>query len=243
MSPLGFFELVIVVIIFAGSFGGVLNYLLNKKDAPEDPGFWPNLVLGIGAAILVPLFLHVIGSDLVTAMHEGSGGGPDYSKVLVFAGFCLVAAMSAKTFISSVSDRVLRRAERAEKLAGEAEQKAKRAQLVADRFIEPEPTAAVDMAETSAFSPSDKECKILRALTGTRYVLRTNNGLAVETKIERTITDSILNDLRKSKLVELTQFMRANEQNRDYWYITDEGRAVLNRCDDADQKAKTQPTS
>src|ERR1044071_3170553 len=231
MTDLGFFGLSIVVILFTGFFGGVLNYLLNKKDDPEDPGLWRNLVLGIGAALLVPLFLHVIGSNLVSQMHNGAGGHPDYSQVLVFGGFCLVAAMSAKTFIQSISDRVLKRAERAEKLADEAEQKASRAQIVAERFIEPPEGKSSELSAFSAdITPSDDECGILKALANTKYVLRTSSGLAVETKISKSYTDDILKRLKELKLAETTEFTASDRQTRQYWYITAEGRSVLLKC-------------
>ena len=103
---------------------------------PDEPGFLANLVLGVGAAFLVPLFLHAIGSNLVDDMHGGKNGPPDYSKVLVFAGFCLVASMSAKSFISSVSDRVLKKAEDAKKLAQEAKEQAAKAQATVARMVE-----------------------------------------------------------------------------------------------------------
>jgi hypothetical protein len=127
MSQQCFFLLTVLVIVIAGCFGGVLNHLLNKTEKngnpdPDELSFAAKLVLGIGAAFLVPLFLQVIDSDLVTIMHCTVEKGPNYSKVLVFGGFCLVASMSARSFITSVSERVMRKAEKAERVLDEVKQ-------------------------------------------------------------------------------------------------------------------------
>ena len=47
----------------------------------------------------------------------------DFSKFLVFAGFCLVAAISSRAFIKTLSDRILKEATEAKEKASAAEQK------------------------------------------------------------------------------------------------------------------------
>lgn len=242
MSPLAFFGLVILVIVFTGWIGGYLNFLFNKKDDPEDPGLMRNLFLGVCAAALVPLFLHVIGSNLVDSMN-GGGKDPDYSKLLVFIGFCLVAAMYGKKFIQTVSDSVLRKAEQAEKVAHEASKKAAQAEIVAERLIEPPepPSSSAAMATALDIKLSDKQCSILKGLANTRYVLRTAAGLAVETRIDKPTTDTTLEDLRSLRLVGFTDFTGAERRSKPYWYITPEGRQALSSCSQAD--ADTPPAS
>lgn len=232
MSPLAFFGLVISVIVLTGWIGGYLNYLFNKKDDPEDPGLSRNLFLGVCAAALVPLFLEVIGSHLVQDMN-GAGKEPDYSKLLVFIGFCLVAAMYGKKFIQTVSDSVLRKAERAEKVAHEANKKAEQAETLAEHLIEPSEShlQATSLVPNARLDP--KECDILKALTNTRYLLRSAAGLAVESRIDKATTDTILTVLRSQKFVGLTEYVGADRQSKPYWYITPEGRQVLSACSEA----------
>ena len=240
MTQLHFFLLVVWVIAISGLFGGLLNYLLYKEQdlldpsARQEPLGGPgtavlvagNLVLGVGAAFLVPLFLHVIGSDLFTNLSGTSGEEPRYSQLLVIAGFCLVASMSAKTFIKSVSERVLRKAENAKKLAGEAKHEISQAQAVLDRLKEPEgERTAEKMESTLEESLSENDYRILKALSKGPYVLRTSSGIAQERGIEN--SDRVLAKLKDLGLTGTISMTGPDGKDRTYWYITGTGVAVL----------------
>jgi len=54
--------------------------------SPDKSSLLRSLVIGIGASFLVPLFLNMISSDLMRQMDQDAG------KLLVFVGFCLIAA-------------------------------------------------------------------------------------------------------------------------------------------------------
>jgi hypothetical protein len=137
-----YFSVIIGVILFAGALGGWINYLVSltqgeKSDKPDLiqevtsvrvprwQGLWRSLLLGIGAAFLVPLFLNMISSTLVDNIHNPEKGY-DYPKVLVFLGFCLVASISSTAFIKTISDRVLKLAEEAKKTGREAKKRRSR---------------------------------------------------------------------------------------------------------------------
>lgn len=60
--------------------------------------------VGIIASLLVPLFLHLIGSNIT----EKSMEDPLY--LVVFAGFCLIAALYANKFVSHVAEKALQKA-------------------------------------------------------------------------------------------------------------------------------------
>ncbi len=244
MTQLHFFWLVVGVIAISGFFGGLLNYLLYKEEDLLDPSAKQkplgrqgtavlvagNLVLGVGAAFLVPLFLHVIGSDLFTTLSGTSGEEPRYPQLLVIAGFCLVASMSAKTFIKSVSERVLRKAENAEKLAGEAKHEVSQAQAVLDRLKEPDPDRIAEkMESTSEGSLSPNDYRVLKALSKGPYVLRTSAGIAQERGIED--SDRALAKLRDLGLTGIISMPGPDGKDRTYWYITGTGVAVLGHRD------------
>jgi len=103
----------VIIIIVIGAFGGLLNYLHNFDKA--DKGKCDRIVmrkyilLGVGAAILVPVFLKMIASDLINRSNSY-----DNINYLIFAGFCLVAAIFSKQFISTIGDRILEAAKNAE---------------------------------------------------------------------------------------------------------------------------------
>src|SRR5690606_5891009 len=116
--------ILIVIMLVIGAFGGFLNYL-NDFDTLENEqksvkSKSKYMMLGIGAALLVPLFLKMIESNIIR-----SGENLDY---LIFAGFCLIAAIFSRRFISSIGDRIMEVAKKAQKTATESKIKAEEAQ-------------------------------------------------------------------------------------------------------------------
>lgn len=243
MSQVQFFWWVVFATLIAGIFGGLLNFLLYKQQlsdlesarppAATSKTFVPlagNIVLGIGAAFLVPLFLHVIGSDLLGKMSGTPGDGPQYSQLLVFGGFCLVASMSAKSFIQSVSERVVRKAENAEKLAGEAKREVSQAQAVLTRLIEPEgEVTPATMKSISEESLDASEACVLKALVKAPYVLRASTGISRLEGIED--TDGVLARLQARKLANTIFISGFDGADRPYWYISAQGLALLNKLE------------
>lgn len=124
MENAGYHLWVLVFIMVAcGAFGGFLNYL-NDFDTIENEKKnkqirFKYILLGIGAAFLIPLFLNMISSDIIRST--------DPADYLIFAGFCLVAAIFSRRFISTIGDRILEMAKNAEKMAMESKQKAETA--------------------------------------------------------------------------------------------------------------------
>jgi len=126
---------VIFIMVIAGVGGGTVSYALSRPEKFEwRPWMW-NLVAGLGASFLMPLFLRTVSSTLLSKILDGSSEPDD---MLVFGAFCLLAAISSKTFIQTLSDRVLAEARRARQLAEqnredirEASEKAKEAMKIA----------------------------------------------------------------------------------------------------------------
>jgi hypothetical protein len=105
--------ILVTIIIVTGAFGGFLNYLHNfdTGDNQQKEGLvkYNYIFLGIGSAILVPAFLKMIASDLIRDSRPY-----DNINYLIFAGFCLVAAIFSKRFINTIGDRILEAAKKAE---------------------------------------------------------------------------------------------------------------------------------
>lgn len=108
--------ILLLIMLVSGAFGGFLNYLNNFDTTAKENGSkkvkYNFILLGIGAAFLVPLFLKMISSNIIS--------GTDNLDYLIFAGFCLIAAIFSRRFISSIGDRILEAANRAEKVAMES---------------------------------------------------------------------------------------------------------------------------
>src|SRR5690554_1963150 len=136
MENAGYHLWVLIFIMAAcGAFGGFLNYLNDfdtvQNEKKNNRVRFKYILLGIGAALLIPLFLNMISSDIIRST--------DNADYLIFAGFCLVAAIFSRRFISTIADRILETAKNAEKMALESRQKvetARRELFVTNERIE-----------------------------------------------------------------------------------------------------------
>lgn len=216
---------VLVGIIFSmGFLGGIINFLINqKKKYKTQWSFWMDLikavVVGIGAAILVPLFLNMISSDLLERT-----GQDDYSY-FVFAGFCLIAAIISHKFIGSISEQIL-------KTASEAIDKAEKLETNLEPIIAKETEQEVANEpncgrEDIVFAEDDsEEIKILKAITFSKYTYRNLNGLINTTKLDQAIVNEKLVALIAEGSVE--QVLRKKSLR---YYITEEGRKKIYKTD------------
>jgi hypothetical protein len=126
------FFIILTIMISAGVLGGFVNYLMpaNKKADGKTVRGWINcIVLGIGATVLVPLFLEIAQSKLLDNIHMGWNWQPDscdLTKInadasndsanpcvpvktyLLFAAYCFLAAAAGFRFINNLLDSVLK---------------------------------------------------------------------------------------------------------------------------------------
>jgi hypothetical protein len=213
------------VIVAAGTLGGVLNYFLQRKDDPDDRSIAKSLVLGIGASFLVPLFLNMISSNLTEQIRGGTGTAADLPKILVFAGFCLVAAISSTAFIKTLSDRVLKEAQEAKKAARAAEQKATDAQSFLEPLLQKEiERDSVNTVSVSVPALDQDETKLLKELATGEWVLRTRTSLSRRTQLPKSQVDQMMDDLKKRGLVDSKTILGTGGEKKRRWYITNYGR-------------------
>jgi hypothetical protein len=160
---------IISIIIGMGLLGGLANFFSTRTAKDDCWHFWKCIVCGISAAIVVPLFLQTIQSDLMNKL------GQDRINYLVFAGFCLIAAFASRTFLDSLAKQALQTANEAEAKSKAAEEKAENSSArtealasdlesvkeevkpVTEKFTEepPEPIASVQESTPSEIQPSD----------------------------------------------------------------------------------------
>lgn len=112
--------------IAAGMLGGAVNFFLaevppekapektaektraaDKSNAVKPLKWWQHLIIGVSAAFVVPVFLNSIGSNLIAEFKSTVVTAEVLSKLLVLDGFCLLAAISSRAFIRSMSDFLL----------------------------------------------------------------------------------------------------------------------------------------
>ena len=183
----------VLIMIATGVAGGYANYLLSKS-VEETPlpnkggpgamsvGRWGYMFIGVVAAFIVPLFLSLVGSDILTDIlgpHE-----PKLEKVFVFVSFCLIAAISSRAFIQTISDKVLALARQQ---AVTNENLDELTEVVGSQSGEldqnPEPERLTE-AETTEVPLSNDERRVLEALQAKPYALRTLKGVVTDSGID-----------------------------------------------------------
>lgn len=94
--------LVLGIMVTAGVLGGIANYFLAERHAEFA---WHDLfkyaVLGVVAALMVPLFLNMISSNLLDLARTRP------INLFVFAGFCLIAVMFSRRFLENMSAKLI----------------------------------------------------------------------------------------------------------------------------------------
>ncbi len=199
------------IMILAGGFGGLVNFFIERRDNPEKSSLLRSLVVGIGASLLVPLFLNMISSDLMRQLDQDAG------KLLVFVGFCLVASMTSSAFIRSLSDRILREASDARRLSQELKS------LMMPILLRETEAASeeVKLDKTDGAEALDPETsEVLFALASGKHAWRTLDGLHQQTGLERAPIEKHLQSLIDGGYI----VCKEDAQGIRRWGITAAGR-------------------
>jgi len=225
--------LLLVVMTGSGLLGGAANHLLLQQDDPENAKRSRSFILGLVASFIVPLLLRTISSDLIdkiTTIRYGSGLPFDF---FVFTSFCLVAAVFSRTFVETVSKRLLAEIERAKQESKEARA---RAAIAEERISQAEPVLRKEMDELSepqsasprmvlptVFQPEElpvdrTDQEILTTLTSEPYSYRTAGSIAAEVQEAETDIGKRLERMREHALAG-----KWNTPTRTLWFLTNKG--------------------
>ncbi|MEM7269216.1 MAG: YEATS-associated helix-containing protein [Pseudomonadota bacterium] len=183
------FGLIIGSMVIAGTIGGYVNQLraIDAAERAKDEDFSKkrslaiNLGLSLIAAFLIPLFLGMIESSLVSDITKETNNW--LQSLLIFYGFCLVAALSSSAFINTISSRVLRMAEAAREDAQTAREVAERAEedaAEAQAMLEEEEMTDREVSElvpAEENTVSEEESKIMNAMNAKPTVRRSISGI------------------------------------------------------------------
>ena len=201
------------IMALAGAFGGLVNYFIERRDSPEKSSVLRSLVVGIGASFLVPLFLNMISSDLMRQIDQDEG------KLLVFVGFCLIAAITSSAFIRSLSDRVLKEASEAKRLSKELSE-AMTPILLRETEAASEEVKLSRGGQGESLDPELSE--VLFALASGKYAWRTLDGLHEQTGLDRGLIEGHLHSLIRGGYVVSKEDVKGIKR----WAITATGRKV-----------------
>ncbi len=209
------------VMLLAGIFGGLVNYYMYGENDPDATSLPRCLVVGIGAAFLVPVILDLVNSELIL---ETQG---DPSRLLIFTGFCLISAISSRFFITNMSDRILDAARHAKEQSDNVHHdlrviKNELLPLIdteTEQDLEPEDEPAVMQFEDDLDVTSSNALKMLS--TG-RYIFRSLPGLCRESNNDESTMLQTLGVLVTRSLAG-----KVSGKNGVRWHVTEKGRRIL----------------
>jgi hypothetical protein len=218
-----------LVMFAAGVLGGIINFLITDARQEAPLKWWQHVIVGVGASFMVPLFLNMISSGLIDAIDKHKA---DASGLFVLAGFCLVAAVSARAFIQSISKRLLQEVREARETAQEAKAEAAEAQNAVAPFVEedvPEIANTTTADEVLERSPqlelTPDGSRLLKAFADSSLSMRSLTGLARDSRLEKPRVNTLLSALMSKGLVVQTQ----SKGGQPRWYLSPAGRQLTAR--------------
>ena len=233
----------LLIMAVAALIGGAAAYLTRDVTADGESElktlFWRFILLGVVAAACVPLFLSLVKSRIMESILTDNQHN-QLESYLIFTGLCLVAAYSARTFITSLSQRVLQdlqdvkqTAKTAKATALDAKEVAQEVALEAEDLdagaTESTPEIQADLKtdiskEPSGPSVTPDERRVLEPLSRKTY--RTRTGVAEDSGIRINRISEVLEDLAAKKLALETKSPRTGGQR---WAISKRGERALSR--------------
>lgn len=219
---------IVGVILISGIFGGIAGHLINQVRQPADPddsataapGWIADIITGTVAALCVPAFLLLTQSKLMDWVWNDAQHGwlPD-PNLLYLGGVCLLAAVSSRAFLQSVSSQLIRqtqelKTEQKKLKTGQEELKDSVAELgdtVDKDEKSPLPTALKQSLVADQDSESDlkslleglsyAEKQVVLALASEAYTRRSLSGIMKDAKLKRSVTAETLEKLINRGLV------------------------------------------
>lgn len=201
--------LILAIIVLAGMLGGAANYFLADRQGETSSRDWLKYpVLGVVAALTVPLFLNMISSTLL----EGARTKP--VDFFAFAGFCLIYVVASRRLLENVAQRLTGQFDQVKRELGHIKQE-KRENLIAlaAKPAEPEPREVL----------SYNDIEILRALAEENFVYGNLAALCECTGLARDFISQRLTVMKAMGVIET----RINDKNVMYWGVSTRGKTVL----------------
>ena len=213
--------IILLIMIVAGVLGGIANYFLSDRQHDTGSRDWGKYaILGVIAALTVPLFLNMLSSNLLEAARTRP------VDFFVFAGFCLIYVVASRRVFENAANRLLGQMDQIKREMAQIKQQR---QEVTPPALREEPSATVDTPlpvvkpEVIKESLSYNDIEILRALAEDSYVYGNLAGLTDKTGLARDLVSSRLTVLKSLGLIET----RINDKNVLHWFVSPKGKQML----------------
>lgn len=214
----GFVLVLTFVMLVAGVFGGLINFYLLNQDNRDTTGMIRCVVVGVGAAFLVPVLLDLVGSSIVDQSRN------DPSQLLIYTGLCLIAAIASRVVVTNKIDRTLQAADTAKLEVEDLRIQVRQLQLSLFPLIETE--TEMDSAQVEEGDLLDgldvAATQVLKALGTGRYIFRTQDSLLKDLELVDSDVIKSLNILMNTGLTG-----RVNSSWGLRWHLTERGRRLV----------------
>lgn len=208
--------LILGIMIITGVLGGVANYYMSDRRAETAKNeVFKYTILGIVAALTVPLFLNMISSNML----EVARSRP--IDLFVFAGFCLMFVVFSRRFFENIANRLLQQVEQVRREVSQIKEAAAvDSTLTEPKTAEQQTSAKPDPAK-GALTYNDVE--LMRTISEGKFVYGSISELAGETSSTKEIVTERLSVLKSMGLIEL----KINDKNVLHWYLSTKGKQFL----------------
>lgn len=204
-----------------------LAYYYKNKDVNKYESI-KYILGGIGAAILVPLLLNMLSSNLIKESKNF-----DQVNYFVFAGFCFVAGYFSDRFINTMGERILKDLEKTNEKVEEAissvKENEEKINFIVSTESEPEQLIPEDnynleIHKTEVPDISTQDMKIVQAFLGTMK-FRTSQGISKQIDIPRI---AVIHSLENLENLDIVKRFINRENKTTLWALTNIGQQILN---------------
>lgn len=214
--------LILGIMIASGLLGGLANFFLRERD---DDSPWGSagrhMVLGVVAALTVPLFLNMMSSHLLAATRLKS------SELFVFAGFCLLYVVATRRFFDNAASRLLGQVEQVRRELRQLRPGGEHAPRPATPGRGAEAAGAAESAaavlELPRHAVSYGDIELMRAVSEGNVIYGAHSGLAARSALPKEQVAARLAALKAMGLIE----SKIDERSVVRWHLTPKGRSLL----------------
>jgi ABC-type multidrug transport system fused ATPase/permease subunit len=209
----------IAIMLMSGVFGGLFNYYMQANIDNDNSSMPRAIIYGLMFSFLVPFILWLVSSDMVE-QSKGSAG-----DLLIFAGFCLIAAWMSRFAMVTVTKRIAQESQAAFKRADDLLIELRTLQRELEPMLEME-TESDEGEEVGTLPPEEDldvtTANVLTALGNGRYIFRSLKGLCNETSLDE---HTLLKTLGIIVARDLGGKVLSKKGTR--WFISQKGRHYL----------------
>ena len=210
----GHMLLILLIMVLAGTLGGAANYFLSDRSRDAGHRDWIRYpVLGVVAALTVPLFLNMISSTLL----EGARTKP--VDFFTFSGFCLIYVVAARRLLDNIAQRLMGQIDQVGREVRNLKQIQQQEMIIQAERVETEKAAEPKPREVLSYN----DVEILRTLVEENFVYGNLAAICERTGLARDFVSQRLTVMKALGVIET----RINDKNVLHWGVSARGKALL----------------